>query len=507
MEVSPANNELNVPINRGVSIRFAVDVDVSTATDGTLLLHEVNGNAIPCTVTYVRTTRTANIQPDSPLLAGTTYRATVLGGENGVKTITGGTLPATKTYEFTTTGQVLITAPTNLVTSIVGNKVTINWLQPDQYDQLDVPKYEAYVSTSNLDPETNPGAIVWPLATDSIDKIAQTSIAVGKALDTGNYYIYVRGITESQNGAWASTQIYIAPQTDVGGGSTPGGGGGGTFEIHETYPKQDAVHVMPQKLIVLFTAPIDMSTVNAQTVYILKKKKPNQLSIIDLMTEYGPNNTISYSIDANTSANLLSLTLPADILDSNSEYTVVIREGIKSTSGDALGEAYSWSFTTTYDPLFGDPEEIRNDVAGFLSRVTDKVLYSYMSNISQLAYETVQRVQGDSFNAETFLADVPRYMGQYVRVRATYDLLSNAMLERASSAGTVRTLGDLTIDNSKAADISSTLSAFKARIKPWEDELYGLHDRGYAKPSYAVKGETGAAYPEHFTRDFKDTEA
>lgn len=506
VDISPANNELNVPLNKSMSVRFAMDMDVNTITNGTLLLSQVNGNAVPCTVTYERTARTAYVTPNQLLDAGVEYRLTVLGGASGILTVTGVVLPETRSFEFITAGDIIMTAPTNLTTSVIGGKVSISWLQPDQYNPLDVPQYEAYVSTSNLDPDADSGAIVWPLASDSISLISQTSINVGKDLNSGNYYVYVRGVDQKQSSPWVFSQIYVEPAVVSGGGSS---NNFSVFEVVDTYPKMDTVNIMPNTIKVLFTNNIDIGTINPQSVYVIKSKKPSQLGIIDLMTTYSFANGLAYMVDAPVQQNLLSLSIDPAVFSKNSEYVLVIRETVKDTSGNALGEAYSLSFTTTYEPLFGDPNEIKEDVKGFLSDVPDKILYAYMSNVSQTAYDTVFATLNATGAADStaILGNPPRYLQQYVRVKTAYELLVNAFLERSSSAGSVRTLGELTIDNSNTPDITKILAAFKDRIKPWEDQLHGQHNRGYAKPTTAIKGETGAAYPAQYTRNLKDVQA
>ncbi len=503
VEVTPANNELSVPLNQGITIRFAMDMDVSTITNGTLLLHIINGGSVACTVTYDPTTRTGHIVPNNILITNTSYRVTIIGGITGVKTITGVTLEESKNFEFTTTGTILITAPTNLQAIVTGSKVEISWVQPDQYDPVDIPRYEVYVSTSNLNPVSDPGSIVWPIATDSLANITQTSITVQRDLPSGTYYVYVRGVTNTLDGAWVSTQIYIPPADTVTSSNDS------VFEVSAVYPKDATANIAPTTIKILFTSAINMTTVDSQSVYVLTKKKPDSVSILDLMTDYGPSTAIPLVADGGSPANMLSFTVDPSLFVKDNEYTIIVRESIESTVGDALGEAYVWSFTSPYSILFGNVEEIREDIKGYLTNVPDKILYAYMSSVSQTAYDIVSATQSATgvFDSEAFLAAPPRYIGQYVRTQTAYDLLVNAFLDRSANAGTSRTLGDFSIDNSKAPDVSKILAAFRERIKPWLDELHGQTNRGYAKPGFVVKGESGAVYPAEFTKDFKDIQA
>jgi hypothetical protein len=509
VEVSPAHNEQSVPVNNGVSVRFGTDMDADTINSGTLLLRKVNGEAILSTVSYDRTYRKATLQPSVPLETGTQYQFSVLGGENGVKTVVAKTLPETKRYEFTTTSNVLISAPKNLKVVNDNGHLTLSWLQPDQFDTSKDLSYRVAVSTSNLTPVDDAGAVVWPLATDSIQDPVLTSIAVSRHLPPNVYYAYAQAYIEDEAGEWAQFQFEIEPAATTGGGTGSGGSSGGyaSIEVIDTYPKANAVHVLPNTVKVLFSANLDMSTISNQTVYILKKDKPATLSFIDLLTEYSPSNGIPFLIDSVPQANLLSLTIDTQDLENNAEYTIILRESIKDTDGNTLGDAYFWSFTSTYYPLYGNPDMIKQDLKAVLSSIPDKTLYSYMQVTSQTALDTVISAQG--LTEEAIIAAVPRYMNEYVRAQTSYDLLMAAVLEKTATVGTMRVLGDLTIDNSRAQfSPGQVLAGFKERIKPWLDELHGHHNRGYAKPTTVVRGEAVEEYPDYFTRsELKDIDA
>jgi hypothetical protein len=500
VEVTPTNNETSVPINRSITVRFAMDMDQDSINNGTMTLHEVNGAAVAITVSYDPMSRSAFAHPDILLKTGTQYQFSVLGGASGVKTATGTTLDATRRYEFTTTIDILITAPQSLNVVNASGHISLNWLEPDQYDTTKLLKYQTFISTSLLDPDADPGSILWPTEADSIEDTELTLINVSRKLEPNTYYAYVRGRNTASTGSWVYKQFVVAAEV-IGGGSGSGGGSGGgsIFEVRETYPRADAAHIVPSSIKILFTSPVDMTSITNQTVYIIQKKKPAEITMLDLMTDFAPSKSIAFTIDI-TTGNIVSLTVDPLLLVKNMEFTIIVREDIKATDGSTLGEAYYWSFTTLYDPLYGDPDAIREDIKGFLTGVPDKSLYAYMSSVSQTAVDIISQVAGTAFDLEAFNADVPRYVKEFVRTQTAFDLLVNAFLEKSSSVGSVRTLGELTIDQSKAVDFTKMLGSFKDRIKPWLDELHGQHNRGYAKPTVTVKGENVEPYPTIFDR-------
>jgi hypothetical protein len=123
-----------------------------------------------------------------------------------------------------------------------------------------------------------------------------------------------------------------------------------------------------------------------------------------------------------------------------------------------------------------------------------------MADVSQYAYNIVSQVDG--FSEEDYSGGkAPYYVHQYVRYQSAYDLLLNAYIQQSSGSGKSISLGDLSVDGSSdMADITALLGSFKNRIKTWEDQLHGHHNRGYAKPTTVVKGETGSPYPDFLTR-------
>lgn len=476
-------------------------MDTATITNGTLLLHKVNGDAV-ATANPTYDSRRAFLTPSSSLEPGTQYRLTILGGENGVKTVTGTSLAASKTYEFTTTHDVLITAPRALSVADNDGHLTISWLAPSEYDISKTPKYEVYITTDGLEPA--PGNTAWPLATDAIGTITNTSIGVGRHLSPADYTVQVRGYIDDLKSPWATLVYRVESPTSS---STPPTTYS-MFEVAATYPKTDDVNIMPDSIKILFTDNVDTSTVTSNTVYVVNRKKPASLNILDLMTDYAPSKSIPFSIDALAApTNIISLTINPENLVQNSEYTVIVRESIKSASGDSLGEIYSWSFNSELYPLYGDAEIIREDIKSILTNIPDKVLYKYMQVASQTALEKVQATQAELFDQETFDENVPRYVNEYVRTAVAYELIVNAALEHGMKAG-LRKLGDLQIETtSEMGSIPAILSRLKERIKPWLDELHGHHNRGYAKPGVTVRGENVEPYPDFFTRtELKDLE-
>jgi hypothetical protein len=98
----PAANATNVSQTTQVSATFSEAIDLSSLTTNTFELRN-SANAVQAsTLTYDAATKTATLAPNSPLVGGAIFTATVKGGASGIKDIVGNPLAADVTWSFTT---------------------------------------------------------------------------------------------------------------------------------------------------------------------------------------------------------------------------------------------------------------------------------------------------------------------------------------------------------------------------------------------------------------------
>jgi hypothetical protein len=98
VSTSPANNDINVSVNRRVTATFSKAMDPATITTTTFTLAQ-GATPVPGTVTYAATGTTATFTPTSPLAVSTTYTAKIT---TGAKDTTGQALANNFTWTFTT---------------------------------------------------------------------------------------------------------------------------------------------------------------------------------------------------------------------------------------------------------------------------------------------------------------------------------------------------------------------------------------------------------------------
>lgn len=101
LRVNPAVNATQVPTYTLISIRFSTEMDSRTVTPATFFVTQGAAN-ITGRVEYIAGGQMAVFYPAAPLLANTTYTATVT---TGVRTLAAELLPAAISWRFTTTGQ------------------------------------------------------------------------------------------------------------------------------------------------------------------------------------------------------------------------------------------------------------------------------------------------------------------------------------------------------------------------------------------------------------------
>ncbi|RCJ27108.1 hypothetical protein A6770_02820 [Nostoc minutum NIES-26] len=99
---SPANSATGVNAGTSVTATFSEAMNSATINTSTFELRGPNNALVSATVSYNAANRTVTLTPSSPLVALTTYNATVKGGATGVKDQAGNALAANYTWSFTT---------------------------------------------------------------------------------------------------------------------------------------------------------------------------------------------------------------------------------------------------------------------------------------------------------------------------------------------------------------------------------------------------------------------
>ena len=100
--VTPSPDASGVSPNTAATVTFNEAVDPATVSSKTFELRNPAGTIVGATVGYNPGSRIASLQPDSALASSTSYTATVRGGSNGVKDMSGNPLASDYVWSFTT---------------------------------------------------------------------------------------------------------------------------------------------------------------------------------------------------------------------------------------------------------------------------------------------------------------------------------------------------------------------------------------------------------------------
>ncbi len=101
--VYPANNATGVGLTINVEATFSEAMNASTINDSTFTLTTAGTTTpVAAQISYSSATNQATLDPNTDLAPGTTYTATVKGGNKGVKDLAGNWLRSNSTWSFTT---------------------------------------------------------------------------------------------------------------------------------------------------------------------------------------------------------------------------------------------------------------------------------------------------------------------------------------------------------------------------------------------------------------------
>lgn len=504
--VNPTSNEANVSLSAKITISFAKPINTDTLNGNTIRLRKVNGEFLEYVGQYNHVKQQYEITPSAPLEPNTQYQTMVLGGIDGVLSIDGGYLPTTKTYEFVTVQEEVISNLTNLVVTQDYLFVTAKWELPSGLMAGEGIYFNVRLSTSN-----NPESFedLWPK--NAVEgKTTATEITIPYRLETGrNYYVHVQGVSETRSTEWLTGQVYMEPLATETPTEAPTSGTEspitiGIMEqlsIADHYPQLKEI-ATPEEVIIVLSGDVS-PTLDPKNLYVVQAPYKETLSLIDIRGAYSYNKAVpgTLSIDSEN-ANVLIWT-PTGSFTQGKEYTVIVSKNLSGTDGTTLGFTYTFGFAATPEHFHGDIEQIRNMLGSASSQLSDAFLQSLMKKHSQYACDiwTNTSTYDESLHQN---GEAPSFIHQYVNLQVVIDALISGSLSTAGGGSESFTLGDLQVttggSGGSTTSIPDMVAQLQDQLKDWEDLIHGYHNRGYAKPGNAVKGENVSAYPTPMTR-------
>lgn len=194
----PRHTEENIPLDQEIHLLFMVDLNKNSISSEHVILFNITQQRTEDIhfEYYSKSLKVKSVLPLEPL---NHYQLKLVGGVNGIKSITGQTMAETYELEFYTKDVASIKpprifAPTNV--SIVKEHVTFEFEKIKEADY-----YEMQVSQSNTFHN-----IVWPLNEEKVYPMSELKVTPFIEYKTGQYYARVRSVdTEGIKSAWSST--------------------------------------------------------------------------------------------------------------------------------------------------------------------------------------------------------------------------------------------------------------------------------------------------------------
>lgn len=514
--IYPSSNETDIPVNASILVTFKDAMDTATFS-GNISLSKVNGPAVPFSLNYNNLNKTLTVKPDAALEPISTYQFKMIGGDNGLASILGDTMSSDRFFTFTTTGTVQLSVPQNLTSSISNGYISLHWGVPETTDPTKENTYRMLITTTN-DPSSiiddTSAPVLWPTE-NGTNLTHSLSYDIPKHFEDGNYYASVRAENDSSQSEWATINFTISTPIVVtnpgsGGSGDTGSGSSGTsvFNVASTYPSDGSVNITPTKIFIQFSNNVDATTVDANSIYLIKGSLSRSLTPLDLLTQYSPAQSVQglTPIISVSGASIVEMDIPDGTFSNDESYILIVRESVKSTDGVTLGVAHVSTFRTHLTYFYADVDFLESELSQYMTNIPAEYMNRKIEEISHFAFNVYSTTS--YYTASDFQNDqVPFDVQQYVNYAVIYDLLIHVFTQSSNNStnGLDITLADLTVNQSSSSgssfDPTKILALYKSKLQLWEDALHGFHNAGYAHPDIVQRGSAVETYPDFFTRD------
>lgn len=305
LSTDPANGDINVPLDKVITVTFNETMNPATITQGGITLEGID--EISGTITYNQDNLTASFTPSQELESNTTYTGRV---KTSVKDLDGNALQVEYVWTFST-GQtispvVIKTDPENNETGVVVNKIiTAEFNMPMNPETINSTTFVLNQGTNVIT-----GVVTYSGTTASFSPETDLSSNTIYTATITTGAENTEGVSLQSNFVWKfTTGVLVAPT------------------VISTDPERDETDVALNKVIeATFSMPMEPSTINGTTFTL--KQGTNTISGVVTYTGV----TARFTPEAN--------------LNSNTVYTATVTTGAENPAGIPLAGNYVWEFTT-----------------------------------------------------------------------------------------------------------------------------------------------------------------
>ncbi len=316
--VSPAESAVDVYEGTAISVKFSDDINMSTVTSSTFTVNNITVPASPVPVTgafsYDSPSKTVTFTPDVHLSYSTPYEVKLT---TGIESTAGDSMASGKTWSFTTIAQHFVTVLSVFPLNGTADADEMSNISVTFSDDINMSTVNSLTfAVNDVTIPATPVAVSGTFSYDSPTKTVTFTPDLYLSYDTPYKVDLTTGIenttgdTMESNYSWsfATAAQYFINAVSVSPSSGASGVSVGT------------------SISVAFTDDIDMTTVNSSTFIITPNPGTGIYSYDPLLR------TVTFTPDTSLSYSTL--------------YAINLTTDIKSTSGDYMASAYTWSFTT-----------------------------------------------------------------------------------------------------------------------------------------------------------------
>ena len=271
------------------------------------------------------------------------------------------------------------------------------------------------------------------------------------------------------------------------------------FLLLDSYPSNESLVALPEKLFFRFNEPVDITTADAVS---LGEKGLSKLFSFFSQEE------IALTLDnENTKDGYLVYTIGTP-LASGKQYEITIDSGLKALSGKVFSAEQTLTFQTLWEKFYCSVEAVRLLLGLFSEEYTDQQLAELIQQQSIGVYQLAS--MRDDFVEADWTNGAPYAASQYVLYRTAYSVMLSQTLETSSGMKKSFQLGDLSVSESStvSSEISDLLALFEREMDKWWKALTGEEEvvAGDYRPTLskrlgsATKAETDYSYPSFLTR-------
>lgn len=211
----PANNAINVPLNKTITATFSMPMDPLTINNFTFIVNQ-GTNAVAGTITYAGSM--VSFTPTAPLTPNTIYTVTIT---TGAKNLDGTPLASNYVWRFTTAAAptVIATDPFNGETGVILNKTVTATFST----AMDPSTINATTFTLRQGTTVIAGVVTYSGTTASFKPVASLVAGLNYTATITTGAKNVAGVSLANNYVWSFTTVVTTP---IPSGSTLGVFGG-----------------------------------------------------------------------------------------------------------------------------------------------------------------------------------------------------------------------------------------------------------------------------------------